>query len=237
MKKIKYIAPVLIALVGLGLQQAKADTQTYNLGTFNSGGFTPGANGFVTATVSTNGTNVATVTFTSNAVTQNSSGNPYEALMGDGGTVALNVNTATYGAFTALAAGTNSGTGFTANLPGDFSYGSGNNDGFGSFNLRVDTTDGFSHSMNSVVVTLTLSSGTWGLASTVLTGNNNGFVLSAHTFLTQIINGTWNQTNGAILTGFVANGSVFNTPDGGATVMLLGMALGALGLVRRYLSS
>jgi hypothetical protein len=236
MSKIKFLAAALIAVAGLSLQQVKADTQTLNLGTFNSGGFTPGANGFVTAVVSTNGTNVATVTFTSNAVTQNSTGNQYEALMGDGGTVALNVNTATYGTFTALAAGTNSGVGFTANLPGDFSYGSGNNDGFGSFNLRVDTTDGFSHSMNSVVVTLTLSSGTWGLANTVLTGNPN-FLASAHTFLTQIINGTWNQTNGAILTGFVANGSTFNTPDGGATVMLLGMALGALGVVRRYLSS
>jgi VPDSG-CTERM motif len=30
---------------------------------------------------------------------------------------------------------------------------------------------------------------------------------------------------------------VNKVPDGGATVMLLGVALGALGLVRRYLSS
>jgi len=34
------------------------------------------------------------------------------------------------------------------------------------------------------------------------------------------------------------NPPIVNTvPDGGATVMLLGVALGALGLVRRYLSS
>ena len=36
---------------------------------------------------------------------------------------------------------------------------------------------------------------------------------------------------------FSANGPAPGVPDGGATVMLLGAALGALGMVRRYLKS
>jgi hypothetical protein len=232
----KYIVPLLIVIAGLGLQQAKADQTTYTLGTTNFGGFTPGSNGFVTATVTTkNGSNVAIVTFTSQAVTQNSTGNMYEALMGDGASIALNVSAALSGAV--ITASANTGVGFTANLPGDFSYGSGNADGFGSFNLRVTTTDGFTHSMSSITISLTRASGNWGLASTVLTGNNNGYLVASHAFLTPIVNGTWNQSNGAFLTGFVANGNSIGVPDGGATVMLLGMALGALGVVRRYLSS
>jgi hypothetical protein len=46
-----------------------------------------------------------------------------------------------------------------------------------------------------------------------------------------------NAKNSALATGFAANGGAVNTPDGGTTVMLLGVALGALGMVRRYLTS
>ena len=42
---------------------------------------------------------------------------------------------------------------------------------------------------------------------------------------------------GALATGFAANGGAINTPDGGTTVMLLGVALGALGMARRFLMS
>jgi hypothetical protein len=48
------------------------------------------------------------------------------------------------------------------------------------------------------------------------------------------------QAKAAFVTNPVTQGNppIVNTvPDGGATVMLLGVALGALGLVRRYLSS
>jgi hypothetical protein len=44
------------------------------------------------------------------------------------------------------------------------------------------------------------------------------------------------QVDGALATGFAANGGAVNTtPDGGTTVMLLGMALGALGMARRFI--
>ena len=65
----------------------------------------------------------------------------------------------------------------------------------------------------------------------------NGSLAAAHIFVT---NFPANQQNGAIITGFAAgNGVGINplgsVPDGGTTVMLLGAALGALGMARRYL--
>ena len=55
---------------------------------------------------------------------------------------------------------------------------------------------------------------------------------AAHIFVTKL---PVKSINGALATGFAANGG--QVPDGGTTVMLLGVALGALGVVRRYLSS
>src|SRR6266404_3861334 len=100
MNKIKYIAAVLIAIAGLGLQQAKADTITFNLTVSNFGFTGP----YAMVTVNRTDTTHATITF--NSLTN--SGNIY--LMGDGSTVALNVNATTFtcGAITA----SNAGTGF-----------------------------------------------------------------------------------------------------------------------------
>jgi hypothetical protein len=64
MNKIKYIMPVLIAVACFGLQQAKADTFSFNLGVGNpaiSGYPGPYASVTVNRTNSTN----ATITFTS----------------------------------------------------------------------------------------------------------------------------------------------------------------------------
>ena len=53
--------------------------------------------------------------------------------------------------------------------------------------------------------------------------------------------GTWSFTvdnsdgNPRVLFGFAAESSALPTPDGGATVMLLGAALGSLGIARRFL--
>jgi hypothetical protein len=46
------------------------------------------------------------------------------------------------------------------------------------------------------------------------------------------------QAKADLVTGLVTQPPIVSkVPDGGATVMLLGVALGALGLVRRYLGS
>jgi len=224
MNKLKYLT--LIAIAGLGLQQAKADVFNFQLAQGNTaltgGGFTgPYAN----VSVTTNGTNVATITFTS--LTQTVNGNSYIYLFGDGSSVAVNASAAS--TITGIAAvGL---PGFDAPILSD--AGSKNVDGFGVLNHTVNNFDGFSHATNSITITLTKTSGTWGLANTVLTGNGNNVFAAAHIFVT--LNPP-NRNNGAAVTGFAANGGGF-VPDGGTTVMLLGAALGALGVVRRYLFS
>jgi protein with PEP-CTERM/exosortase system signal len=227
MNKIKYIVPVLIAIAGLGFQQAKADTFTFDLSVGNSAiSGNPGP--YAHAVVTTNGTNVATVTFTS----LTNSGNIY--LMGDGSSMALNVSAALSGA--AITGSGNSGTGFTPGGPFTVTSniaGGAQVDGLGRFNLTVDTFDGFSHSSDTLTISLTRLSGTWGLASTVLTANAQGFFAASHIFVTT---SPANAANGASVTGFAGNGGgTPSVPDGGTTVMLLGAAFGALGMARRFL--
>jgi hypothetical protein len=219
--KIKYIAAGLVAIAGLGLQQAKADTFSFNLSVGNPAiSAYPGP--YVSVTVNLTNSTHATITFTS----LTAAGNIY--LMGDGSSVAVNVNATSWTVNNVT--GSNSGTGFT---PGPYSNGgSGNGDGFGVFNQRINSFDGFGNSSDSVTFTLTNTSGSWANAMAVLLANSGGSLAAAHIFVTV---SPANAGNGALCTGFAANGG--QVPDGGTTVMLLGVALGALGVVRRYLTS
>jgi VPDSG-CTERM motif len=219
MNKIKYIAAVLIAIAGFGLQQANAFESTLDQANIN---FT-GPYGTVTVTLidSTH----ASITFTSGT----NSGNIY--LFGDGGSVAVNLNATTFTVDSIT--GSNSGTGFT---PGPYTFaGAGNEDGFGSFNLTINSFDGFTHSSDSITFTVTNTSGTWGSDADVLIANSDGFDAAAHIFVTS---SPANASNSALATGFAAeSGGGTGVPDGGTTVMLLGAALGALGMARRFIMS
>jgi hypothetical protein len=221
MNKIKYIAAVLIAIGGLGLQQAKADF-IFQLTVGNSGlsGF-PGP--YATVDVHLVDSTHATISFTS----LTNGGNIY--LFGGVNAVDVNVNATswTIGSFVA----TNSGTGFT---PGPLSNtGSGTVDGFGVLNQTVSSFDGFSHTSNFISFSLTNTSGTWATANSVLIANSNGSFAAAHIFVTT---SPANASNSALATGFASNGGT-TVPDGGTTVMLLGAALGALGMARRFIMS
>jgi hypothetical protein len=116
--------------------------------------------------------------------------------------------------------------------------GSGNLDGFGTLNQQINNVNGADHALNFISFTLTGGAGTnWFANSTgtnVLLANFAGALAAAHYF---VFKDPALQTNGAVTTGYGANGGAVNVPDGGTTVMLLGMALGALGVVRRYLTS
>jgi len=222
MNKLKYIAAVLIAIAGFGLQQASAFTSDLNAGNSAISGFT-GPYGTVTITLLTSTT--ATVTFTSNTV----AGNIY--LFGAAQAIDLNVNATTFTVGPVL--GTNAGTGFT---PGPLTahIGSQNVDGLGTFNLSIDSFDGFTHTSDTVTFTLTDVSGTWASAANVITNNSSGFDAAAHIFVTT---SPANASNSALATGFAGEGPQTNVPDGGTTVMLLGAALGALGMARRFIMS
>jgi hypothetical protein len=221
MKTLKFVPPILIAVACLGLQQAKADTSTFFLGSSNVGGFNN--INMVQVSITTNGTNRATVSFTSQ--TANVGGTNYIFMIGSNSAFDLNTS--------ALA--TTGNYAFTQPINGGFSppsvtgpNGSGQVGPWGAFNNTNDMFNGFSTAVSGVTFTLTRNSGVWGSAANVLLWNANNQVAAAHIFITLA---PGNRSNGAILTGFAS------VPDGGTTVMLLGVALGGLGLVRRYLMS
>jgi hypothetical protein len=207
-----------VCFIALTEQPAKADSITFNLTTGNSAisGY-PGP--YASVLVNRTSTTTATITFTSLI----NSGNIY--LFGDGSTVAVNVNAASWALGTVT--GSNAGTGFS---PGPFSdAGSQNVDGLGIFNQTIDSFGGYTHSSDAVSFTLSDTAGTWTSAANVLTANSHGFLAAAHIFVTEF---PANASNDALATGFAAG-----VPEPG-TVGLV--ALGALllaGALRKRWSS
>ena len=115
--------------------------------------------------------------------------------------------------------------------PSDFdSFGSGQVDGFGNFNLTLNNHD-FSAGFTTISFTVTNNSLVlWTTPSDVLTFNASGFDAAAH------IRSTVNNPTG--ITGFAGEG--FGpppppVPDSGTTAMLLGSALVGLGAIRRFI--
>jgi hypothetical protein len=226
MNKVKYITAVLIALAGLGLQQADAIQYTLSSGNpaLTDAGFT---GPYATADVNLVNSTTASVTF--NSLTQTIGGNTYVYLMADGSSGAVNVNTGSW-TITGMT-GSNSYSGF--NAPQLTDAGSQNVDGFGVMNQTVDNFDSFSYAMTTLSFTLTNMSGTWANAGAILIANLQGAYAAAHILVAQLINGQLVNVN---VTGYAANGGS-QVPDGGTTVMLLGAALGALGMARRFLKN
>ena len=196
-------------------------TSSLNQGNSAISGFA-GPYGNVTIVLTSSTT--ATVAFTGNTV----AGNTYR--FGATGAVALDVNATAFSVSNIV--GSSSGTGFS---PGPFTLDSGNEGGFGSFNLIIDSFDGTGHSSSMISFTLTNTSGTWGSPAAVLAFNSNGFDAAAHIF---VMTAPANASNSALATGFAGEGTGTPTvPDGGTTVTLLGAAVAALGMARRFLMS
>jgi hypothetical protein len=202
---------VVIACAGFMafiVQPAKADF-IFNLSTGN-----PAISGFsgpyATVDVHLVDATNATITFTS----LTNSGNIY--LFGDGSSVGVNVNAASWTLGTVT--GANSGTGFS---PGPYSdAGSQNVDGHGIFNQTIDSFGGYTHSSDTVSFTLSDTAGTWTSAANVLTANSHGFLAAAHIFVTEF---PADASNGALATGFAAG-----VPEPGTLGLV---ALGTLGLL------
>jgi hypothetical protein len=200
---------------------SKADMVTYDLGIGNAAisGYT---GPFAQVTVDWTSSTTANITFTS------LTNGGYIYLMGDGSSVAVNV----YGAFTiGNVSGTNSLAGFT---PGPYTVvnppGTSNVDGFGSFNGVIDSFDGFTNAATEISFLLTATEATsWVSASDVLAANADGWLAAAHIFVTS---SPGNASNTALATGYAANGTV-PVPEPGIFI-LLGIAMGAIGIASRY---
>src|SRR5215472_11966879 len=144
---------------------------------------------YATVAITENNPNSATIVFTSLTT------NGITFLIGDGGTADLNVNGAyTLGTMTE----TNSLPGFTptfsANSPG-------NVDGFGTFNLSLNNSDGYGSSANSVTINITNTTGLWTTDAAVLVNNAGGFNAAIHAFA---CTATCTVSAGALTTGFAA---------------------------------
>jgi len=100
---------------------------------------------------------------------------------GDGGTLGLNLAGGGTFTFDNVSGTTINGGTFDA---GDYSSdGAGNEDGFGDFNFRVKTFDGFNHSATSLTFTLHNTSGAWTTEAAILEQNANGNNVAGHVFV------------------------------------------------------
>jgi hypothetical protein len=206
----------LAFLLTLGASRASADTITYNITSPNSdlSGFT---GPYATVKVDLTSSTTATITFTSDT------NGGYIYLMGATRAVDLNVN----GPFTlGTVTETNSIGGFKPTFD---TYGSGNVDGMGNFNLILINKDGFKDSATTISFTLTLTSGTWSSAADVLTPNAGGFVAAIHGFAcSEAGSGCSTTGTGAIATGYAGDGPGTPTPEP-ASLVLFGTGLLVLG--------
>ena len=212
----------VVALAALSFGRPASATLIFDLDTGNAAlsGFT---GPFASVSVERTDATHATISFTSLI----KSGNIY--LLGDGGSVAVNINAAswTLGSLT----GSNAGTGFT---PGPYSDGgSGTEDGWGDFNQTINSFDGYTHSSDFISFVLTNTSGTWGADGDVLTANADGHRAAAHIFVTSH---PADASNGAVATGFATDGvpppPPIRIPEPGS-VVLMGFTLVGLSLIRR----
>jgi hypothetical protein len=184
---------------------ARADTIDYILGIPNSGlSGSPGPYGTVEVNLTSSTT--ATITFTADS--------GFGLI--DGGSAGVNVNATSF-SFSGLT-GTPAGNASLTN------GGSGNEDGFGSFNQTFDNKAGSASALTSLSFTLTDNSGTWASAANVLVNNAAGFLAAAH------FNVLGSNCGGSPCTGFAANGVPGPTLGGGlpglvaACVVLVGLA-------------
>lgn len=224
-----FAASVALALaITFAAGNACADSISFLLTTGNLQAYT---GPYATVTIDRTSNTAANVTFTSY------NDGSYIYLLGDGGSVALNVNATSFTATNIV--GTNSLSGFST--PGPYSViGPGNEDGLGSYNLRITGFDGWSHTADQITFTLTNTSGTWNSVASILQPNNKGNVAAIH-FFPCLPSGAGcdpnspgaRAVNGGAGTGYAAGNGTAVVPIPAAAWLFGSGLLGLIGVTRR----
>jgi hypothetical protein len=213
------LAPIIIMLLLLvaGVVPASADSITYIITAPNTA-LSCCTGPYATVTVTLTSSTTADVTF--NSLTNGG----FTYLMAGNSAAAVNVNASSFSV--SSIAGSNSFGGFSASSLSN--GGSGNADGFGTFNLNLNAFDGFNHSSTTISFTLTDTSGTWASAADVLANNANGSLAAIHGFACAA---PCTVTEGAFATGYAAQ-----VPEPSSLLLLGGSGLvGLSSFVRRKL--
>jgi len=214
---------VTLLLLTFGASSAMAD-YLFNLSSPNQGGQSgaPATNiknftaPYVSVDINLVNSTTATATFTSlsaNCPAQQgaSTSDTCTYLMGDGGTVVLNVKGAFNGAITSF---TPSGGSYTlANTPvaedgfGFFNFGVNQGSATGTYSLPVD----FNQALSQIVVTLSATGGnTWATAASVLTPNAKNAIAAARIFVSSSTCSNYtdpgNPSAGTVATGMCGAG-------------------------------
>jgi VPDSG-CTERM motif len=209
--KIKYIMPVLIAIACFGLQQAKADTFNFTSDhcTNNCGPQT--SFGTVTLTQVGSNVNVVVSLLNGNQFVSTGAGGGQYFLFDDAGITAANIIN-----IAGAPAGTTANTGpIMADGTGTWMW------GIGCASCAQGAAGAFTGPITFTVTNTTL-------AAMEVGHFVSGF--GVELFVADILSGTTGNTGDVDVNGHFV-------PDGGATVMLLGTALGALGMARRFIMS
>ena len=180
-----------VLALALFANAVRADTVVYTIGQGNPK-IAPYPGPYVSVTVNRTDSTDATITFSS------LSDSTYTYLMGGAQSADVNVNATSFTAsnFTL----TNAYSGYST--PSETGYSSQNVSTFGTFNLAMDSFDGWSHTSSTISFTITNTSGTWSSAGNVLKDNSNGNSVASHIFVATT---PPTQSNGAVATGYATD--------------------------------
>lgn len=199
------ISLAMFAVISLGSSAiARADTVVFDLNTPNAGlaGF-PGP--YATVTIDRTSATTATITFQAYA----------GFLIGGAQAADVNFNGGPVTFSNLTFSGGCTGGGCPVGGTAFSASGSGNADGFGVFNFRLDNTDGFTNAVTALSFDVSCPTCNWGSAGAVISPNDLGNAIAAHIF---VINSTCGDSP---CTGYATVGEV---PEP-ASMLLLGTGL------------